>query len=238
MTPAAEPAVGAGEAPAAGGRGIPEVKICGLRRPEDGRLAVRLGARWIGIVRAPDSPRSATLDEARRVLAAALAEDDRVRPVLATGRRTRAEVAADAAALGIARVQPHGLSAAGVRALEAAGLIVHRVVTVPETAARLPDYETATGEQGPLVFDVGGGGSGRSFDWSILGERSPPRAFIAGGLRPENVGRLLPYRPWGVDVSSGVESAPGVKSGDRMRRFFEVLHSGHSGNSGNSGRAA
>ena len=200
-----------------------EIKICGLRRPEDARLAVRLGARWIGVVRAPDSPRSATLEEARQVIAAAREVDPEVRPVLATGRRTRDEVASDAFALGIARVQPHGLSEAGVRTLTEAGLVVHRVVTVPEAADRLPDFEPPEADGGPLVFDVGGGGSGRAFDWRILGERAPDRAFIAGGLRPENIGRLLPYRPWGVDVSSGIESSPGVKDPDRLRRFFDVL---------------
>ena len=200
-----------------------EVKICGLRRPADARLAVRLGARWIGIVRAPDSPRSATLEEARRVVAAAREVHPRVRAVLATGRRTRDEVAADAFALGIARVQPHGLSDAGVRSLRDAGLIVHRVVTVPETAGRLPEFAPPGEDDGPLVFDVGGGGSGRAFDWRILGERAPGRAFIAGGLKPENIGRLLPFQPWGVDVSSGVESAPGVKDPDRLRLFFERL---------------
>lgn len=200
-----------------------EIKICGLRRPEDARLAVRLGARWIGVVRAPDSPRSATLEEARQVIAAAREVDPEVRPVLATGRRTRDEVASDAFALGIARVQPHGLSDAGVRTLSRAGLIVHRVVTVPETAGRLPDFEAPEEDDGPLVFDVGGGGSGRAFDWRILGERAPERAFIAGGLRPENIGRLLPYRPWGVDVSSGIESSPGVKDPQRLRRFFDLV---------------
>ena len=75
------------------------------------------------------------------------------------------------------------------------------------------------------MFDVGGGGSGRAFDWRILGERAPERAFIAGGLRPENIGRLLPFRPWGVDVSSGIESAPGVKDPERLRRFFDLLRS-------------
>lgn len=143
--------------------------------------------------------------------------------MLATGRRTRDEVAADAFALGIERVQPHGLSAAGVRSLRDAGLIVHRVVTVPETAGRLPDFVPPGEGDGPLVFDVGGGGSGRAFDWRILGERAPGRAFIAGGLKPENIGRLLPFRPWGVDVSSGVESAPGVKDPDRLRLFFDRL---------------
>ena len=200
-----------------------EIKICGLRRPADARLAVRLGARWIGVVRAPDSPRSATLDEARRVIAAAREVDPHVRPVLATGRRTRDEVASDAFALGVERVQPHGLSDAGVRTLAQAGLIVHRVVTVPESAARLPDFEPPEADDGPLVFDVGGGGSGRAFDWRILGERAPGRAFIAGGLRPANIGRLLPYRPWGVDVSSGIESSPGVKDPDLLQRFFDLL---------------
>lgn len=200
-----------------------EIKICGLRRPEDARLAVRLGAQWIGVVRAPDSPRSATLEEARQVIAAAREVNPEVRPVLATGRRTRDEVASDAFALGVERVQPHGLSDAGVRTLTQAGLVVHRVVTVPEGAGRLPDFEPPEADGGPLVFDVGGGGSGRAFDWRILGERAPERAFIAGGLRPENIGRLLPYRPWGVDISSGIESSPGVKDPDRLRRFFDVL---------------
>ncbi len=200
-----------------------EVKICGLRRPEDARLAVSLGARWIGIVRAPDSPRSATIEEARRVIAAAREVDPAVRPVLATGRRRRAEVAADAAALGVVRVQPHGLADSGVHALRAAGLIVHRVVPVPEAAARLPRFVAPREPEGPLVFDVGGGGSGRSFDWRILGEKAPPRAFIAGGLRPENIGSLLPHQPWGVDVSSGIESAPGIKDPERLRWFFENL---------------
>lgn len=200
-----------------------EIKICGLRRPEDARLAARLGAQWIGVVRAPDSPRSATLEEARQVIAAAREVNPEVRPVLATGRRTRDEVASDAFALGVERVQPHGLSESGIRALTGAGLIVHRVVTVPESAARLPDFEPPEADDGPLVFDVGGGGSGRAFDWRILGERAPGRAFIAGGLRPENVGRLLPYRPWGVDVSSGIESSPGVKDPERLQRFFDLL---------------
>lgn len=200
-----------------------EIKICGLRRPEDARLAVRLGARWIGVVRAPDSPRSATLDEARRVIAAARDVNPEVRPVLATGRRTRDEVASDAFALGVDRVQPHGLSEPGIRTLTEAGLIVHRVVTVPESAARLPDFEPPAAEAGPLVFDVGGGGSGRAFDWRILGKRAPGRAFIAGGLRPENIERLLPYRPWGVDISSGIESSPGVKDPERLERFFDLV---------------
>ena len=157
------------------------------------------------------------------MIAAARETDPEVRPVLATGRRTRDEVASDAFALGVERVQPHGLSEAGSRALEKAGLIVHRVVRVPRDAIRLPEYAPSKNAAGPLVFDVGGGGSGRAFDWRILGQRAPDRAFIAGGLRPENIDGLLPYQPWGVDISSGVESAPGVKDPGRLRLFFSRL---------------
>ena len=203
-----------------------EIKICGLRRPEDARLAVLLGAGWIGIVRAPDSPRSASIAEARRVIAAAREENPAVRPVLATGRRNREQVARDALALGVRRVQPHGLSEAGIRSLRGAGLKVHRVVRIPERAERLPGFGVPEAGDGPVVFDVGGGGTGRSFDWSILGERAPRRVFIAGGIRPGNIARLLPRRPWGVDLSSGVESAPGVKDPERLRRLFEHLGNG------------
>ncbi len=206
-----------------------EIKICGLRRPEDARLAVRLGAGWIGIVRAPHSPRAATLDEARRVIDAARETDASVRPVLATGRRSREDVERDARFLEVERVQPHGLDASGVDALRRAGFLVHRVVVVPDGADRLPRFRTPGPAEGPLVFDVGGGGTGRAFDWRILGDRAPDRAFVAGGLRPENVSRLLPYAPWGVDVSSGVESAPGVKDPERMRRFVDRLGGGGTG---------
>ncbi len=203
-----------------------EIKICGLKRPADARLAVRLGARWIGIVRSPHSPRTTTLDEARRVIDAAREADPSVRPVLATGRRSREEVERDARFLGVERVQPHGLDAAGLETLRSAGFLVHRVVVVPDGAGRLPRFRTPGPAEGPLVFDVGGGGTGRAFDWRIFGRRAPDQAFVAGGLRPENVARLLPYDPWGVDVSSGVESAPGVKDPERMRRFVDRLGAG------------
>ena len=157
------------------------------------------------------------------MIEAAREADPGVRPVLATGRRSREQVEADARFLGVERVQPHGLDCSGADALRAAGFIVHRVVVVPDGAARLPDFRPPRPAEGPLVFDVGGGGTGRVFDWRILGERAPDRAFIAGGLRPENVARLTPRRPWGVDVSSGVESAPGVKDPERMRRFVDEL---------------
>jgi phosphoribosylanthranilate isomerase len=73
------------------------------------------------------------------------------------------------------------------------------------------------------VLDVAAGGSGRRFDWALLGGRAPYATFIAGGITPDNVGALLRHAPWGIDVSSGVESAPGVKDGGRLKALFASL---------------
>jgi len=77
------------------------------------------------------------------------------------------------------------------------------------------------------------GGTGKSFDWSSVGaarkngdmDTTPP-LMLAGGLNPENVGDAIEIvNPWGVDVSSGVESAPGVKDMDKVKAFLEAVRS-------------
>jgi phosphoribosylanthranilate isomerase len=81
----------------------------------------------------------------------------------------------------------------------------------PDAAALLLDSHNAGGL----------GGTGRSFDWS-LATAVPVPLVLAGGLTPENVGRAIAQvRPWGVDVSSGVEDEPGIKNPDRMRQFIK-----------------
>jgi phosphoribosylanthranilate isomerase len=86
------------------------------------------------------------------------------------------------------------------------------------------DYPNAAG----FVFDGNAagepGGGGRAFDWSRLpGDLTKP-ALLAGGLKPGNVfDAVLATLPWGVDVSSGVESEPGIKDGERLRRFVEEV---------------
>jgi phosphoribosylanthranilate isomerase len=75
----------------------------------------------------------------------------------------------------------------------------------------------------PALLDVGGGGSGRSFDWDLLGTEAPPFTFVAGGIRPENVEALLEHRPYGIDLASGVESEPGVKDEEKLRELFDRI---------------
>ncbi len=93
-------------------------------------------------------------------------------------------------------------------------------------SSSLPRFEPPPTEAQPALLDVGGGGSGRCFDWTLLGERAPPATFIAGGIRPDNVRALLKYRPYGIDLASGVESAagvPGEKDEAKLRALFEEV---------------
>jgi len=135
----------------------------------------------------------------------------------------------DANASGARGVQLYDASDDDVRAVESEGFRVYRVYRMEQDSARLPRFETPPTESQPALLDVGGGGSGRRFDWNLLGERAPPATFIAGGIRPDNVRALLKHRPYGIDLASGVENAPGVpgepgwKDETKLRALFEEM---------------
>jgi phosphoribosylanthranilate isomerase len=194
------------------------IKICGLRRAADAELALQLGATHLGCVVAADSPRCATADEVRAVRAVAAGGATFV--LVCRGRRD--EVLAAAAAAGPDLVQWHGAAPADETALAAAGHRLLRVRTLAAGATALPPLPPAT-IASPLLLDVGRGGGGQQFDWNLLGTAAPAHVFIAGGITPANVGALLAHRPWGIDLSSGVESAPGRKDHAALRRLFAAL---------------
>jgi phosphoribosylanthranilate isomerase len=97
---------------------------------------------------------------------------------------------------------------------------VLRVYPMSERSSALPRFSTRPTQDEPALLDVGGGGSGRTFDWDLLGGSAPGFTFIAGGIRPENVEELLRHQPYGIDLASGVETAPGVKDEKRLRTLF------------------
>lgn len=196
------------------------VKICGVTRPADARLAVSLGASHIGVVRSPTSPRSATRDQATAVFEAVRGKAE---TVLVCRDVAIDQVLDDAKTSGAKAVQLYRSTKNSVRLAEAAGLRVYRALSIDEGASSLPAIKPLPSETRPAVLDVGGGGTGRHFDWSLLGERAPDATFIAGGISPDNVHELLPFRPYGIDLSSSVESSPGVKDEAKLRALFKEV---------------
>lgn len=196
-------------------RPIPFVKVCGLARGEDVELALRLGATHLGCVLAPDSPRAVDAARAGELLGDLPSE---VVGVLVFRSADPDVVLRASERAGVRTVQLHGYPEAEARRLEARGLTVLRAydagVGLPSLRARADRLH---------VLDSRSGGTGRAFDWAVLAPRAPRFCFVAGGITPENVAALLAYEPWGVDVSSGVERAPGVKDEAKLRALFEEV---------------
>lgn len=191
------------------------MKVCGVTSADDALLAAGLGADAIGLNFA-DSPRRIALETAREVMR-------RLPPgVIAVAvfrNQSREEVVETANGLGIDVVQLHGDETPGDCrwvAERIPGLI--RAFGIADPALISGD------DYGPhrLLIDSPRPGSGQVFDWSNLELVSRGRPFIlAGGLTPENVADAIDIsRPWGVDVASGVESAPGRKDPTKVRRFI------------------
>jgi phosphoribosylanthranilate isomerase len=208
---------------------VTAVKVCGLTRPEDVRLACELGAAYVGFNFSALSPRRVDAGRARELAAAAAAGTARV------GVFVDEDPEAIRHAIGLARlhfVQLH--RDLGPGDLDAVPLPVIAVVRMAAGGAAPPAPELLE-RCAALLFDAAvpgqPGGTGRQFDWRLLeGRRFPVPFFLAGGLDGENVGEAIRrVRPDAVDVASGVESAPGVKDPARLRRFFDAVREADAG---------
>jgi phosphoribosylanthranilate isomerase len=198
------------------------VKICGITRPEDGLAAARAGAHAIGLVVRPASPRDVSVAQAQAVVAALPPLVSVVGLFVDAGRERIADVLSR---VPLDLVQFHGAEPAdechsyGRRYLKA--LHVREGV---DLAAQAAAYHDAAG----LLLDafVPGvpGGSGRTFDWAAVPACLPRPLLLAGGLDAGNVAAAVRrVRPWAVDVSSGVESAPGIKDAGRIEAFMQAV---------------
>jgi phosphoribosylanthranilate isomerase len=199
------------------------IKICGITSVEALDAAVGAGADAVGFVLDPESPRNIDAD-----LAAALCERAEVLTYVVTVDRRAAEVVTLATSIGVDGVQSHGryVSEAVPLALQE-GLRVLRPVRVTQSG---PETEMDDVPAGAVpLFDTGvlhrHGGTGSTFDWGLLPDTK--RDFVlAGGLGPDNVGAAIAVmHPYGVDASSRLESAPGVKDPDMIRAFIERVRS-------------
>lgn len=189
------------------------VKICGITNPDDALAAVAAGADALGFVFAP-SPRRVTAEAAREII-------ELLPPLVATVGVFRDAPLAEALRLrkfcGLDWVQLCG--AEDWQYVAACG---PRVIKVAPVGDEPPD--PAAHPQAQLLLDAAsprGGGGGRAFDWTLAAPICARRPVIlAGGLNPTNVSRAVAVaRPFAVDVSSGVEAAPGRKDHDLVSRF-------------------
>lgn len=205
------------------------VKICGLRSPDAVAAAVGAGAAYLGFVFFPRSPRHVTLAEAA---ALAVEVPPGVAKVALVVDADDAALEALVAAVPVDMIQLHGNeSPERVRAVRARfGLPVMKAVGIagPEDLEKIETYARVADQllvdaKPPKGADLPGG-NGLAFDWRLLaGRRWPVPWMLAGGLTPGNVAeavRLTGARQ--VDVSSGVESAPGVKDERLIRAFVEA----------------
>jgi phosphoribosylanthranilate isomerase len=208
----------------------PEIKFCGMTREEDVDAAVALGARYVGVIFA-GGPRSMTIERARELLKRVPKTVGRVGVF---GPVTDGRLGGVAEELGLDVMQLHGDpdEAAVARARDAFGGTVWAALRVAGDAlpAHAADLFRAADA---VVLDTYSpnalGGTGKALPWTELATavasvRLPGRLVLAGGLRPETVSTAMrALRPDVVDVSSGVESAPGIKDHVKLRAFRDAV---------------
>ena len=195
------------------------VKICGITRAEDAAVAVTHGASAIGFIFWAKSRRYVDPDQARAIVRTL---PPFVTPVGVFVNEPADAINAVAAQVGLGAVQLHGdetpelLDALVSPVVKAVGRID------ADTARRWPSRVR-------LLVDaderVQRGGTGITADWAAAAVLARQRPIVlAGGITPENVGdAVLTVQPFGIDVSSGVEDAPGIKNPEKLRALFEAL---------------
>jgi phosphoribosylanthranilate isomerase len=209
---------------------VPEIKFCGMTRGEDVAFAASLGAAYVGAIFA-GGPRHLTPDGAMRVFGGTAPPPKRAGVL---GEQTPAEIAGLVKSLSLDVVQLHANPSVQrieeVRAVTTAA--VWAVLTLPGDELP-PGVEDIAAAANAIVLDArvasGLGGTGVTLPWTQLARslgkvRGKCRIVLAGGLKPENVSTaIIALEPDVVDVSSGVESAPGIKDHGRMRAFRDAV---------------
>ena len=223
------------------------MKICGITRAQDAALAADLGASAIGFVFWPGSPRYISPEAAREIVRL------NASPVKTVGVFVDASVehlveVMDAVGLDAAQLHGHESAEYCRQVMSRLSASAEATARPRRSASREGGKKDravikAIGLQDTdkmmlnefdsdvlILVDAHDpslrGGTGRTVNWDSARQIAAARkTILAGGLTPENVGRAVDsVKPYGVDVSSGVESAPGVKDADRLNRFFEALN--------------
>lgn len=212
------------------------VKVCGTTNLRDARLCAAAGANALGFIFAP-SPRRVEVSEAGGIVAALAGEVESIGVFVNESATTVAEVANR---VGLSGVQLHGDEAPAQMADFRRSLGQRKIIKALTVSSlqsngnlQLEDYLDLHDSLDAILLDSGSaqqrGGTGVPFDWedaagiaSRIRDRMP--LIVAGGLNCGNVARAIDlFQPWGVDVVSGVESAPGTKDEAKLREFMSAV---------------
>ena len=204
------------------------VKICGITRVEDAGAAVKYGADALGLVFYTDSPRYVTKQQAR-VIADAVAPLVTIVGLFVNPSAETVSTVLDAVPLGL--LQFHGAETnADCKKFGVPFIKSIAVSGDVDVLSRMQGYPDASG----FILDAWQpqthGGGGEVFDWERVPEHAPAPVILAGGLTPENVALAIhSTSPYAVDVSSGVESAKGIKSAEKIAAFMRGVENSDTG---------
>lgn len=194
-----------------------ENKVCGLTRAEDAIAAYQAGAVYGGLIFAPKSPRYISPINARIVISAA--------PLNWVGvfkNETIDQVCQIAEQLSLYAVQLHG-----DEDNQYIQLLREKLPKNCQIWKALSISNTIPEHNNPLVsryiFDHGAGGTGKSFDWSLLAGQDLTNVILAGGINPQNIKNALATNVIGVDLNSGIEISPGIKDKHKIQAVFEQI---------------
>lgn len=209
------------------------VKICGITNASDGLNALKAGADLLGFIFYSRSPRYVTCERVYDI-SNTLRQASGDRSFRAVGvfvDEPLEELARTMRICNLDFAQLHGTEPPEyVKALRDRGISAFKALRIASAAdlAPMADYDCAAFVLDTLIPGQPGG-TGIAFDWSLaISANRHGRVILAGGLNPDNVAQAVRMvRPWGVDVSSGVEMAPGEKDVDKMARFVSRAKSAH-----------
>lgn len=199
-------------------------KICGITRPEDAVVAAQAGADAIGLVFYARSPRAVNVQQAREIIRA-LPPFVTVVGLFVNASACEINETLDAVPLDLLQFhgdespeQCSGYHRPYIKAL--------RVRPGDNLQAACERYSSASGLLLDAFVEGVPGGTGLAFDWNLVPATLPKPIILAGGLTPENVSEAIErVRPFGVDVSGGVELSKGIKDAHRVQAFVKAVRS-------------
>lgn len=197
-----------------------QVKVCGITRPKDALIAAELGTDMIGLNFYRGSKRFVTVAQAIKIIEAIPPTVDLVGVFVDQPENSALRIALK---LRLNWIQLHGNETeAAVSRFQRAGFKVIKAFTIDT----ITDWKKVARSAADLrLLDNGRGGTGKQFDWTNVPMKRIPNVVLAGGVNAQNLLEgLREVRPGVVDVNSGVELSPGIKSKAKLEKFFKVVN--------------